>query len=1657
MPTQRPPTADEAEWYKSQGIDPSEVSLTVPSSEERQPTSIPSTIGSTLKAHAGGIIGGGAGVLGTAALVAPWLLGPEAGIPADAAMLALGVGSGIGSSYVGQKAQDALQGPELTQRLEQEQQKGAEANPKTALATDVIASALASGGRPNLSNIPKAFSGDMGAVSKIAMNSLVNPAINTGIEYATTGQLPSGKELLAQAAGGALFSEQAKWAGKITGHGGIEPAPEANAKEPNQGGVPSSETPDAPSQNVEGPYKMPDLINDSDVTSNYKSLLNKQPKRSDFGTDSQGYIDYSLAKNKWSEKGSISPHEMRDALHQKWLSDLQGSTPVTSTTEEPIVTPPKSNPESPQESVSAKEPTTPVVPVHSEQTENLTAANKDTKPPEPIVPVTTKQATENPNANLLSPRPIKEPYGDTHSISFHVHPDDAPKFTQNSIAKSIPEDIGNNITSVKHYPSDNMPTRVELQFANQQHAQEALDYFKSGKIAPKEILNNQTHELPTSSNKPSEDDNVNQYNQKYEAMKQMISKGQTHTPEFMSTWKELEGIKNKNGGMPPISQSSRQAPNLSEQQKDIQEYKHYQSELQHINTNPNPGRLDIKMKDEVQRMLSGIESKYGGKSPIDVYKAQRGLTKDNSLYTPSNISSDHNPSLKQHISEGKATVGSSLGIIANNEKSPFSPIAKYMLSVGHKDGLATPVIENNKVNSHYNPSYGVQMNPEYYNDYSVTHEAAHALSSKFIDSNPNHPLTKELEYLRQYTEGQIGKSEYGTKDVHEFLAMSLGDKDFQSKLKSIKMEGDSRRTVWDKVVGFVKNILGIPDSHQTMLEKALKTSDSLIKEASGNKGESEGNTHELPPTTTKEKDKEISLNTNRLGAIGRAFEPILDKIRDLKTKSSGELADAAQNAYKQKDELIGATTNQLVRSRKDLKLTPKDSEALWRVADNANKTGVINASGLTKQQKEYLNLNRDIHDTQGQQQLKDQEPVMRNGKPTSLRLDPNHFPTTMEPKIQEVIKKNQDLVEIEKYHKDYLKNADEFGYGKEIAEKKWGMLLDAVRGGINEQGANLQHFNAVRREQGIPLPSSMRRSDFFQNDEAYYNRRATDRAFFNNIEKNPNVWASLGNNKDAWNRPIPNEGKNNIASTEPVRAMLKEWTGDFSGQLSKDEKAVSAAATSGMIASPALEVHKLGSNYVTVAASMAEHPLQMIGQLNHIIRNMTSSIQHAEDNGILKLTNRSLSDFNKSNATFSEKLQALTQGWRQIASVGGLTDRISTGLLQGGFEWGLQNKIQRANNGDVTQQQFMKKLDPSYTVGKSYNEQDINKLASVAAGFAHGTHDARTMPAWMSGDSELSGFFKLAHWSVSQTNRFMSDVYTPATKGDFKPLVMNMFGAAIGGYLIKEIREKMQGKTGQIPSLQDISASEKGLQGNILLVAYNMIAAMQYAGFAGMLSQVARYPFDIAYKNNPQGATFPLDEMGSDVVNTVKNIAGAAANDPLFDWSEAAVKVASHLATQNVAMGRMSYNQLANHGLLTDMQNEKQSTLLKENELRKFQMSNGFPYDEQTQDTANPYMNLEQKKFKGTQDIKEAAGMLPGLISNIIKNYHETPDVMMEKLKSLKGAEYPTMPNPETLPLEFGKYIQYINRRQGLEAAQSAIQDYFRHKAINEAKSSMVP
>jgi hypothetical protein len=831
-----------------------------------------------------------------------------------------------------------------------------------------------------------------------------------------------------------------------------------------------------------------------------------------------------------------------------------------------------------------------------------------------------------------------------------------------------------------------------------------------------------------------------------------------------------------------------------------------------------------------------------------------------------------------------------------------------------------------------------------------------------------------------------------------------------------------------------------------------------------------------PPEGQSHTPEELRLPPDKyMGKFGAAFRSVLDKVRDIAKPHAQLVADAATQAVNKETELRGRWKNAIVQAGENLNKIPKDRVMAAFNHEMATKTSGLPLLRSAAERNFYNKARQLLHDS-GKYRLDIGEPVTEaksvNGKTIytkrDLKQDAFYFPGMANQKIQQTYRNNTDHAAIAKLDQEFHDyNTKTLGLSESASQERIDNYKKALQGSIkNSDVSHQDYFNAHRKAQGTPLPPSFRETDPVRNLERYFDRAAIDASHYEFMEKNHKVLAALGQEKDAWNnKVVPEKGVSSLANNPAVKALLEHWKGEPVSPAEGNEQSISSLVSSAFISGPALELHKTVSNIVKTL-SLSSNPIVLAKAVTHAMGNTMRGYNTAVENGVVKLTARSAMQMVDGNATAAERLQAASRIIRKVSTLNDLTTKVSTGLVQSMNEVIIPSKIARGAAGDVTAQKFLRNLDPTYDPNRVYSPEEIKQLASRSANYIHGTGDIRSMPAWMLNDSEFSGFFSLAHWSIAQTNNFMKDIYEPATRGDIKPLITGIFGAAVGGYIIKELRQDIQGKKSTIPSLVEIASkvdsqgrpigAEEAFKQDKGLVAYNMIAAMQFAGFGGLLSQLAKYPFDAAYKNNPQGATFPMDEVASDFASTLHEVSTAIANDPNVNWVDLAKAVTMHTLSTNFQLSRIAINQGINNGLITGLPAEKKMLSDKMGQLRRFDMVEGLPYNE-IDEASNPYMNLSQKKFKMEQDPQKAIQQLPALVQNIMETYHNNPDVMMSKLKSLKQNEYSTFPSMENMPLSVMKYIGYLQQMEGADKAQEELQDYMKHKIVNEVKSSMVP
>ncbi len=1642
-------TQADIDYLKSQGIDPSRVTgVTRPGD---QPMSNTGAVLARLKGGAGGLVGGGLGGLaGTAAGIA---LAPETGGLSLALPLLGGIGGGLAGGTLGEKAQESILSPDTEAQLQQEAAKAQEQHPITSAITDVTAGALASGGKFSPNAIGRAVGGDTQAIKNIALQAGLLPAINSGISLAQTGQMPSLSQLGEQVVGGALFSEPSAL-GRIPGRLSSEPSPEALAKD-NTPTTPSTPT-------VADPYSG---ISDENMLAAWKKAFPK-PEAPE---DAMNNPEYWKQKTQWDALQRSPLANKRQMMVDKWSKqNLEANPEPTVKIPGTATTPPDEVVNPPTVSTTGDTTSSSVSDLGNERDKlQEDATNKANEQAQPFA--------EHEGSN----KPTETPIGEQTQQTIGQKPlnENAMRIInpqtllQSNVGRpEITQVSGKDITSPELQRMDNETLQQEFLKSQEELGQLLAQKGKGvyGNDQPqfgqKNII--QQSQLKDAASK------TQLIGQELQRRQQQLQQRHVDTrSDAERIQDEMEGTGAKfsqptigrqfgKDSMPPVVEDHiMHDPNattgsvmrmMSESQGHPMQslakwlYENMDSQSRKVpwsSTFRNRSRYNPPaLGDNVQ--MAALQVAH---APTVMEEAIHSMT---SAKLPGEWEGLRGAELKSAMDK----------FVSSNPGHPISELVKAYYDTANALGIHDTLFSNK---------------PEHLKQY---------IGKGNVDITPAYGVAGDPDYVKKTG------APYAMGDLHEFIAHAFSDRDFQVKSNGIKAGDGTNRTMWQRLVDAIRHLLGMPVEHVTMLDHVLRQSAELIRQPRGESnaiqkqssssilphsseaigkagGEREGmgrsdEREEAPSkshqTSSGKEQRDVVVNTKHLGKVGNITRSLIDKIRDINHPAAQHVADAIHNVFNDRQANIGQWVNKPLQSAEGL--SQHDKQVIGRQMEANRQNGNYGTELLENgRQKQYYNEALKANQAIFNRRIADQEPVSQGGFPRETKQIPGYWPTMPKQAVIQKVREGVDQEAIGKIQKDFEENRQKYGETPEEAADAWKDFVTSVQGNTrNLDVSNQQFFNAARRSHGVPLPESLRENDPVLNFERYGRRSAMDSAHYKYVESDHKVLSALGERKDAWHRPVtPMEGST-LGGNTTVRDALRTIHGEIGSPGEFNERATSTLATTTFVAGLPLEAHKIISNVIPGLAADSDNPFQYVRALGYGLTHLKAGYQHAVEGGLTKMTARSFLDMFSGTATAAERMQALAKGIRNVASLGDLTNKWGTAILQSAEEVIVPSKIQRANAGNKDAQQWLKNLYPNYKVGKVYSEGEIRQLSSIAASYIHGTGDARTLPGWMLNDSEFSGFFALAHWSTAQTNRFYSNVLTPASHGNIGPLMNTVFGAAIGGYMVKKIREELQGKKNQIPSLEEIANSDRGLEGNMGLLGYNLVAAAQYSGFGGLLAQVAKVPFDVIYKNNSGGTTFPLDEVVEDLGTTLHDASTSIANDPNVNWLHLAEAVSMHILTQSVQMGRMSYNQGIDKGLITGLPAEKKALSDKMNQLRRFDMVTGLPYNE-IDEASNPYTNLEQKRFKAEQDIPTAMKELPGLVQGIMQAYHNNPDVMMSKLKALKQNSYSTFPSLEDTPLSFGKYLAYLTRTEGPEKAQQELMDYQRHKIVNEVKGSVVP
>jgi len=343
---------------------------------------------------------------------------------------------------------------------------------------------------------------------------------------------------------------------------------------------------------------------------------------------------------------------------------------------------------------------------------------------------------------------------------------------------------------------------------------------------------------------------------------------------------------------------------------------------------------------------------------------------------------------------------------------------------------------------------------------------------------------------------------------------------------------------------------------------------------------------------------------------------------------------------------------------------------------------------------------------------------------------------------------------------------------------------------------------------------------------------------------------------------------------------------------------------------------------------------------------------------------------------------------------------------------------------------------------------DDIQLASRIVDLSQGTYDVRGLPSWMI-NSQVAPFFRMMKWNVEQLNNLHKHVIIPATNGNYTPLLMSLTSGLVGGYIAKEVREKISNKKLNVPTLTELKNSEGSTGDKIHGAAYAAAAAISYSGVMGFLGEILKTIGDVSYKNKPQGFNFPAIEVVTDVVDNISDAAQAIVQEG-EDPFKVLPELTKNLLSNNIQAGRLIVNWASDQ--------KTNETSKQKRDLRVYKQLSGKNYSAQTlPQNVNPYVGMDAKKFQKIDNIKELIPEAKRLVKETITKNKGNAEGMKAGLQKLKSGAVTTFPSIDNAPDEFAKYYKYLVKVYGPEEAKRRLKSYNKQRGVNQFRRSLIP
>jgi hypothetical protein len=265
--------------------------------------------------------------------------------------------------------------------------------------------------------------------------------------------------------------------------------------------------------------------------------------------------------------------------------------------------------------------------------------------------------------------------------------------------------------------------------------------------------------------------------------------------------------------------------------------------------------------------------------------------------------------------------------------------------------------------------------------------------------------------------------------------------------------------------------------------------------------------------------------------------------------------------------------------------------------------------------------------------------------------------------------------------------------------------------------------------------------------------------------------------------------------------------------------------------------------------------------------------------------------------------------------------------------------------------------------------------------------------------------------------------------------------------------QAVTGRKEKTPNYKEIAAAQEQGLDVTKAIAYKAAALASLSGYAGFLGDTINGLMAREFKNQAQMYNNPLLSAASDFTRELGDLKEAMQNGDTPKVLDVINQVLQdHIQTYRIALQQFGED--------TEKQIDRAN---KFRDIKVFKNLADMPVQDISADRPNPYLNADIKEFKQTDDMGRAIELLPNIIQKAMedsRNSEGNLDVekLRTKLKGLKANSFQIFPSPESNPPNaYLKYLQFLDRTQGHDAAQARLMEYMMQRAKNQAKSSAVP